>query len=172
MCLMDFKAAPPLRRQVSTYSLAELVMAIAIVALVLDGMTVAYTQTTHCAQWTGCSLAAQALASQQLEQARSAVWDPSISISKNELTNLNLSSWSYSGGVLTGYTWTNLDIPISSTNAERATNYVTVRMLYLNGIASPLARCLFASRRAFWNSACSPIPTNLPMESIYFIRSS
>jgi type II secretory pathway pseudopilin PulG len=152
MRLMDFKAARPMRRQLSAFTLAELVMAIAIVAVILGGMTVAYTQTTRRAQWTGYSLAAQALAIQQLEQARSAVWDPSIS--KNELTNLNLSSWSYSGGMLTGYTWTNLDIPISSINAVRATNYVTVRMLYLNGVASPPARCLFPSRRAFWNSAC------------------
>ena len=132
---MDFKAARPMRRQVSAFTLAEVVMAIAIVAVVLGGMTVAYTQTTRRAQWTGYSLAAQALAVQQLEQARSAVWDPSLS--KNEITNLNLSSWSYSAGVLTGYTWTNLDIPISSTNVVRATNYVTVRMLYYNGVANP-----------------------------------
>ena len=137
MRVMDFKAARPRGRQVSAFTLAEVVIAIAIVAVVLGGMTVAYTQTTRRAQWTGYSLAAQALAIQQLEQARSAVWDTSTSPPRNELTNLSLSSWSYSAGVLTGYTWTNLDIPISGTNAVRATNYVTVRMLYLNGVSVP-----------------------------------
>jgi prepilin-type N-terminal cleavage/methylation domain-containing protein len=117
------------------FTLAEVVVAIAIVALVLGGMTVAYTQTTRRAQWTGYSLAAQALAVQQLEQARAAVWDSSIG--KNEITNLNLSGFAYASGVWTGYTWTNLDIPISGTNVVRATNYVKLKLLYINGVTNP-----------------------------------
>ena len=110
-------------------------MAVLIVALVLGGMTVAYMQATRRAQWSGYQLAAQALSIQSLEQARAAVWDQSLG--KNEITNLNLSSWTYSAGVMTGYSWTNLDLPISGTNVVRATNYVTVSMLYLNGTTNP-----------------------------------
>jgi hypothetical protein len=74
-------------------------------------------------------LAAQALAIQQLEQARSAVWDNSVS--KNEMTNLNLLNWTYNAatGVGKGYSWANLDLPISGTNYIQATNYVTVTLL-------------------------------------------
>ena len=110
-------------------------MAVLIVALVLGGMTVAYMQASRRAEWSGYQLAAQALSIQSLEQARAAVWDQSLG--KNEITNLNLSSWTYSAGVMTGYSWTNLDLPISGTNVVRATNYVTVSMLYLNGTTNP-----------------------------------
>ena len=53
---------------------------------------------------------------QQIEQARSAVWD--YSINKNELTNLNLRAWTYNATtrVGTGYTTNVLDLPISGTN--------------------------------------------------------
>jgi type II secretory pathway pseudopilin PulG len=137
MHLKDIPKTPWTGRRVGAFTLAEVVMAIAIVAIVLGGMTVAYTQATRRAQWSGYSLAAQALAIQQLEQARAGVWDPSIQ--KNELTNLNLIGWAYNSGtrVLTGHTWANLDLPISGTNFVRATNFVTVSMINLNGMTSP-----------------------------------
>ena len=130
MRVMDFPAARPVRRSFRAFTLLEVVIAIVIVATILGGMTVAYTQATRRAQWTGYQLAAQALSLQSLEQARAAVWD--ISLGKNEITNLNLSSWTYSAGVMKGYSWTNLDLPISGTNYVRATNYVTVSMLTLS----------------------------------------
>ena len=64
---------------------------------------------------------------QQIEQARSAVWD--YSIAKNELTNLNLLSWTYNSTtkVGKGYITNVLDVPISGTNIVVATNFVTVK---------------------------------------------
>lgn len=135
MRVMDFPAARSASSSVRAFTLVEVTFAIMIVAVVLGGMTVAYTQATRRAQWSGYQLAAQALAIQTLEQARSAVWDQSLKV--NQLTNLNLSSWSYSAGVMTGYSWTNLDLPISGTNFIRATNFVTTSMLYLNGTTNP-----------------------------------
>jgi len=124
------------RRQYSAFTLAEVVIAIAIVAIVYGGMFMAYTQSTRRAQWTGYSLAAQALAVQQIEQARAAVWDPSKP--ENDFTNLNLNSSSLTGGstnyIFTGYTWTNLDLPTSGGNFVTATNYVTIRMLNYTNI--------------------------------------
>lgn len=134
MRVMDFPAARA-KEKVRAFTLAEVVIAIAIVATVLSGMLVAYSQATRRAQWAGYQLAAQALAIQSLEQARSGVWDQSLNL--NQLTNLTLSGRSNAGGVMTGYTWTNLDLPISGTNVVRATNFVSVSMLYLNGSTNP-----------------------------------
>lgn len=113
------------------FTLAEVVIAIAIVATVFGGIILGYTQAARRAQWSGYSLAAQALAIQQLEQARSAVYDPSVTPVKNEITNLNLNGWTYAGGVWSGYSWTNLDLPTSGSNYVRATNYVTVSMIWI-----------------------------------------
>ena len=126
----------------SGFTLVEVVIALTITAFVFGGIITAYVQTTRFAEWTGHSLAAQALAVQQVEQARSAVWDPAIPDRPNEVTNLVLQGRSYTSlankcFVLTGYSWTNLDIPISGTNFVRATNFVTVRMLYMNNQTNP-----------------------------------
>jgi hypothetical protein len=119
----------PANRRASAFTLAEVVVALGILALVFGGILTANTQLTKRSEWTGQSLAAQAMAIQQLEQARSAVWDPSAA--KNEMTNLNLVVWTYNmaTGVGTGYSWTNLDLPVSGTNCIRATNFVTLTQL-------------------------------------------
>jgi len=121
------------------FTLAEVVIAIAIIAIVFGGMVVAYIQATRRAQWSGYSLAARALSVQQIEQARSADWDPTIP--RNEITNLNLSSPSLTNTgslyIFTGYTTTNLDLPTSGTNFVQAVNYVTVKLLYVNNTNSP-----------------------------------
>ena len=66
-----------------------MVVSLGIVTLLFGGILNAYIQSSRQAEWAGYSLAAQAIGIQQIEQARSGVWD--YSISKNELTNLNLS---------------------------------------------------------------------------------
>jgi type II secretory pathway pseudopilin PulG len=117
------------RERVFGFTLAEVVISLAIAALLFGGIITAYTVTTRRAEWTGYALAAQSLAVQQLEQARSAVWDPGDN--KNEITNLNLLSWTYNNStkVGKGYSWANMDIPVSGTNYTRATNFVTITML-------------------------------------------
>jgi prepilin-type N-terminal cleavage/methylation domain-containing protein len=128
-------------RKSSGFTLAEVVMAVAIVALIFGSMMVAYMQATRRAQWSGYSMAAQGLAIQQLEQARSATWDPCIPT--NQIFNLNLlstSNGSASGtflGGFYGYSWTNLDLPCSGSNYVRATNYVRVEMFYANRVSTP-----------------------------------
>ena len=123
------------------FTLAEVVISLAIVATVFGGILVAYTQAAKRAEWSGYSLAAQALAIQQLEQARCAQWDPSMNPYKNDFTNIWLLSSNYpvSPPLYTykGYTWTNLDLPTTGTNYVRATNLVTIRMLNFNGVSTP-----------------------------------
>src|SRR5215470_8330511 len=97
-------------RNVAAFTLAEVVMCLAIVALVFGGIITSYVQGAYRAEWAGYNLAAQALAMQQIEQAKSAVWDGS----HNEFTNLVLMSWAI------------LDLPRNGTNKVYATNYVTV----------------------------------------------
>ena len=118
------------------FTLVEVVISLAIVTLLFSGILTAYIQSNRQAEWAGYSLAAQAIGIQQIEQARSAVWD--YSINKNELTNLNLLSWTYNATtqVGTGYTTNVLDVPVSGTNIVVVTNFVTVKMLNLTGFAN------------------------------------
>lgn len=125
----------------SAFTLAEVVTAVAIIGIVFGGILAGYIQSSRRAEWSGYSLAAQALAIQQLEQARSAIWDNSLG--KNEVTNLNLIGWSQQivNGlpVVKGYSWGILDLPYNggTNNAVRATNYVTIRRVFLNNITNP-----------------------------------
>jgi prepilin-type N-terminal cleavage/methylation domain-containing protein len=112
------------------FTLVEVVLALAIITVVFAGVILAYSQATYRAQWTGYSLAAESLAMKQIEQARSARWDPANPNGQVlEIYSLNLQNSNYVSAtqVLTGYTWTNLDLPSSGTNFLRATNFVTVK---------------------------------------------
>jgi prepilin-type N-terminal cleavage/methylation domain-containing protein len=122
--------------QLRGFTLVEVVVSLGIVTLLFSGILTSYIQSSRQAEWSGYSLAAQAIGVQQIEQARSGVWD--FSISKNELTNLNLRSWQYNATtkVGTGYSTSVLDLPISGTNIVMATNFVTVKMLGLTGLAN------------------------------------
>lgn len=100
-------------------------MSIALMGFVFGGILMAYVQSAQRAEWSGHSLAAQAFGITQLEQGRAALWTSAT----NEITNLNLTGWSYVGSPTNswkGYTWTILDLPYNSTNALWATNYVVI----------------------------------------------
>jgi prepilin-type N-terminal cleavage/methylation domain-containing protein len=118
------------------FTLVEVLVSLAIAGLVFGGILTAYTQASRQAEWAGYSLAAQAVGIQQIELARSGVWD--YSIGKNELTNLNLLAYNYNTGskVLTGRTTNVLDLPVSGANVVVVTNFVTVKMLYLTGLTN------------------------------------
>lgn len=104
----------------SGFTLVEVVLAIGIIALVFGGILAAHVLSARRAEWTGYSLAAQALAIQQLEQARSAKWDVLDTPVINEITNLP------------SLTWSTLDLPIAGTNEIRATNYITVSTVVIS----------------------------------------
>jgi type II secretory pathway pseudopilin PulG len=124
------------RQTAKAFTLVEVLVALAVVMLLFSGVITTYITSARQAEYAGYSLAAQAVGIHQIEQARSAVWD--YSISKNELTNLNLLSWSYNTSTKTGtgYTTNVLDLPISSTNAVMVTNFVTVKMIGLTGLTN------------------------------------
>jgi hypothetical protein len=117
----------------------EVLISVVIVAMVFGTIINGYLIGAKKAQWTGYSLAAQNLSVQAVEQVRSAVWD--IALNKIEITNMNLinkvltvtnGNW-----VMTGYTTNILDIPWQGTNYVLATNFVTVQVIFANGISNP-----------------------------------
>lgn len=134
MRLNNFSLAVEQRGQTLAFTLVEVVMSIFIAALVFGGILTAYIQSARRAEWSGYSLAAQALAVQQIEQARSAIYDPGLGV--NQVTNLALINWKLNAGIVTGHSWANLDIPCnSSTGFTRATNYVTITPITPTGWA-------------------------------------
>lgn len=101
------------------FTLAEVVIATALTALVIGGSIYGYVTASQRAEWSAYSLAAQSLAMQRIEQARAAYWDPLALTNTDELVQANFP-------VVT----TNiLDIPISKTNIVYATNTTTITVL-------------------------------------------
>jgi len=66
---------PRWRNATVAFTLVEVVMSIAILALVMAGLIYGYVQTNYRAEWSSMSLAAQSLASKAVEQALAAKWD-------------------------------------------------------------------------------------------------
>ena len=115
-------------------------MSVAIVGVVFGATIEAYIQTAEREEWTGYSLAAQSMAQQLIEQARSSVWDPAQYPAVNQVTNLSLSGLSFNAAsqTWTGYTTNILDVPYANTNYTMATNYVTIQVVYVNGSTNVL----------------------------------
>lgn len=107
----------------SGFTLAEVVISLAIAAMLFAGLISAYIQSSYRAEWTGYSLAAQSLAVQQLEQARSAAWDINTSPARNEITNVPTLTSAI------------LDLPVTGTNVTWATNYSTILSVSITNTA-------------------------------------
>ena len=130
------------RRLQAGYSLIEVVVAAAVIALVYGMIINCYIQSGMRAEWSGYSLAAQSLANEQIEQARSAIWDlagGTNATGYNEVTQLNLFSRSYDPATKTwsGYTTNILDVPYASTNFVMATNYVSIQLINVDNSTIP-----------------------------------
>ncbi|HLX71040.1 MAG TPA: type II secretion system protein [Verrucomicrobiae bacterium] len=63
------------RKRGAAFTLAEVVVSVAILASVMAGLIYGYIQINYRAQLSSMSLAAQSLAAQSVEQARAAKWD-------------------------------------------------------------------------------------------------
>lgn len=132
-------APPSVRRGGFVCSFWELLVSVTIVALVFGTIVNGYLISAKKSQWTGCSLAAQLMAVQALEQTRSAVWDTAIQTT--EVTNMTLLNKTLTlSGVnwtMTGYTTNILDIPWKGTNCIVATNYITIKSVFANNQTNP-----------------------------------
>jgi hypothetical protein len=125
MHVMDLPGPRGAKARTAAFTLVEVVTCVFIVMLLFAGIITAYIQTSYRAEWTGYSLAAQALAAQQLEHAKASVWD-------TEQTPVNDEIY---------YMATNppiralLDLPVSGTNFVYATIYTTPTLI-VNGVYS------------------------------------
>ena len=103
-------------KPVGGFTLAEVVVAIAIATLSFGGVIYGYVLTADRAEWSAYSLAAQSLAMQGVEQARAAKWDPKAWPPVDELG-------------LTNYAEVDtLDVPVSGVPVL-ATNYISVSLV-------------------------------------------
>jgi prepilin-type N-terminal cleavage/methylation domain-containing protein len=105
------------------FTLAEVVIALAIAAMLMAGISLGFVQSARQAEWSAYNLAAQSLALQGIEQARSAKWDPQAIVPVDNCTSTNFPT-----------TTTNLlDVPISGTNGQTyATNTWTITLVSTN----------------------------------------
>ena len=63
-----------MRKAIAAFTLVEVMISIAILALAMAGMITCYIQTNRQAEWSSISLAAQSSASAAVEQALAAKW--------------------------------------------------------------------------------------------------
>ena len=63
------------QRRAGAFTLVEVVIALALTALIIGGILSSYLLSSRRAEWSAFSLAAQSLASQAIEQTRAAKWD-------------------------------------------------------------------------------------------------
>ena len=118
MCLVSRRAARQ-PKQSSGFTLAEVVVAIAIATLSFGGVIYGYVLSTDRAHWSAYSLAAQSLAMQGVEQVRAAKWDPKAWPAVDELG-------------ITNYTELDvMDVPVSG-QPVLATNYISVTLVSLD----------------------------------------
>ena len=132
----------------SGFTLAEVLVSLSILGFLFSGTVMCYIACSQRAEWSAHSLAAQSIAVQGAEQARSAKWDPQAwpqTIGPGCADEL---------GVTNFVQITTLDIPVSGSPAM-ATNYVSVTSVS----ASPPIRqirsdCVwkFAGRGLFTNT--------------------
>ncbi len=130
------------RGGIAGFALAEVVVCIAILAIVFGGIINAYIQSSRRAEWSGYSLAAQALAIQHIEEIKACVWDPTKFTYEIDDYCTNLVSWTATNSGVAGYTnWTGystniLDLPISGTNWVVATNYITATCIQMTNLSA------------------------------------
>jgi type II secretory pathway pseudopilin PulG len=103
----------------AAFTLPEVVVSVFIIMLVFGAIITCYIQSAYRAEWSGFSLAAQSAAVQQLEAAKSAVWDPLQTPVMDQISQLPT------------VTTTVLSLPATGTNnLVYVTNYVTVALFY------------------------------------------
>lgn len=79
-------------RAQAAFTLVEVMMAFGIMVMVMTGVFFAYSQANRMAEFSSMSLAAQSVASQGIERARSAQWDSQAPTNGVELPATNAST--------------------------------------------------------------------------------
>jgi hypothetical protein len=125
----------------SAFTLMEVVVSTVVAGVIFGGVLTAYIQSARFAEWTGYSLAAQALSIQELEQARSAKWDTQGTSQTDDDVDET--------GSIPGMSITVLDVPISGGNPVYATNYISISNVVI--VPSPLIQVKFIRVDTVWS---------------------
>lgn len=122
------------RRHNAGFTLAEVVISVGISGIIFSGILNGYVQAAKRAEWSGYNLAAGATAVQQIEQARSAIWETD---GANNILNIALLNRTTNGTTISGHHTNVMDIPYSSgvNNLMIVTNFVTLRPVAVTGNA-------------------------------------
>ncbi len=102
------------------FTLAEVVMAAAIAALLCAAVVKCYSTGSYKSQYAACSLAANMQAVKKIEQVIYANWIPSYGV-----TNIF-------NPALTNVDKEDLEMPVAMTNVITCTNYTTITQLSTN----------------------------------------
>jgi prepilin-type N-terminal cleavage/methylation domain-containing protein len=133
----------------SGFTLVEVVISAAVLALVVEGVMVGYARLTQQAEWSSRSLAAQALACQSVEQARAANWDL-------QSTTQGVGPGQSDELGVTSYVQTNvLGLPLNALPTI-ATNFVSITTVSVNPpVRQICSECVwsFMGRGPFTNTA-------------------
>jgi type II secretory pathway pseudopilin PulG len=103
------------RKRRQAFTLMEALIASTIAAIMFGGIVYGYVQSSRSAEWSAFSFAAQSMAMQRLEQARSCKWDPEATPAVDQLVS---SNFTVQVNVL--------DVPMSGSNVTYATNITTI----------------------------------------------
>jgi type II secretory pathway pseudopilin PulG len=114
----NHRAAPGVSCPRAAFTLAEILISVALAALGIAGIVSGYIMAAQRAEWAGYSLAAHALAMERIEQARAAKWDTLANPPVDELVSGNFPTV-----VLP------LSIPSAGTNIVYATNITTITVV-------------------------------------------
>ena len=123
------------RDHTAGFTLAEVVVSAALAAITVAGVITGYVQSQERADWSGSSLAAQALAVQRLEQTRAARWDTEAGVDQVITANFPTQSLPF-------------DLPMAGTNVLYATNYTTITSISTN---APLLKMIQVDCVWRWN---------------------
>lgn len=116
----------PRNRRTSGFTLAEILISVAISGIMFSGILSGYVQAGKRAEWSGYNLAAGATAVQQIEQARAAIWETD---GANNILNIALLARATNGTTITGHHTNVMDIPYKGGVNDYlvVTNYVTLK---------------------------------------------
>jgi hypothetical protein len=134
MNLKSFRSSHKSRRGIAAFSLEEAVAAISLSSLCFTGSVKAYGLAADRAEWSACSLAAQSLAYQRLEQVKIAKWDTMMYPQVDELVSTNFPAITDT-----------LDMPLSATNTVAATVYTTISSIS-SDLRSVQVDCVWTNR--------------------------
>lgn len=116
------------------FSLVEVMVCVATFALITAGVVYGFTQADRNAEWSSMALAAQSIASEGLERARSATWETeSTSTTADDFPIMPTN-------FIALHT---MEIPASGTNFT-VTNYISITNVLINPpLRQIIAKCVW-----------------------------